>query len=57
MCKAKPTETLLNTVKDNLPIQTQKLQEVSWNNVSMRHLAHLEYKRTYANFEGDTSSN
>ncbi|KAM9678251.1 LOW QUALITY PROTEIN: spermatid perinuclear RNA-binding protein-like [Trichechus inunguis] len=25
MCKDKPTETLLNTVKDNLPIQIQKL--------------------------------
>ncbi|KAM9207436.1 spermatid perinuclear RNA-binding protein isoform 1-T1 [Dugong dugon] len=27
MCKDKPTETLLNTVKDNLPIQIQKLTE------------------------------
>ena len=27
MCKDKPTETLLNTVKDNLPIQIQKLIE------------------------------
>ncbi|XP_031810133.1 spermatid perinuclear RNA-binding protein isoform X6 [Sarcophilus harrisii] len=27
MCKDKPTETLLHTVKDNLPIQIQKLTE------------------------------
>ncbi|EHB05033.1 Spermatid perinuclear RNA-binding protein, partial [Heterocephalus glaber] len=27
MCKDKPTETLLNTVKENLPIQIQKLTE------------------------------
>ncbi|XP_023400715.1 spermatid perinuclear RNA-binding protein isoform X3 [Loxodonta africana] len=27
MCKDKPTETLLNTVRDNLPIQIQKLTE------------------------------
>nr|XP_048285142.1 spermatid perinuclear RNA-binding protein isoform X4 [Myodes glareolus] len=27
MCKDKPTETLLNTVKDNLPVQIQKLTE------------------------------
>ena len=27
MCKDKPTETLLSTVKDNLPIQIQKLTE------------------------------
>ncbi|KAM9238035.1 LOW QUALITY PROTEIN: spermatid perinuclear RNA-binding protein-like [Dugong dugon] len=27
MCKDKPTETLLNTVKDNLPIHIQKLTE------------------------------
>uniref|UniRef100_F7D978 Spermatid perinuclear RNA-binding protein n=1 Tax=Ornithorhynchus anatinus TaxID=9258 RepID=F7D978_ORNAN len=27
MCKEKPTEALLNTVKDNLPIQIQKLTE------------------------------
>ncbi|XP_074067730.1 spermatid perinuclear RNA-binding protein isoform X3 [Macrotis lagotis] len=27
MCKEKPTETLLHTVKDNLPIQIQKLTE------------------------------
>lgn len=27
MCKDKPTETLLNIVKDNLPVQIQKLTE------------------------------